>query len=395
MPRWLAFALFLTVVLSILAGVHYFLWVRLVRNPAWPAPWRTIGTVAAFVLGIGAPAVLILVRFVPRPVGSVLAWPAFIWFGTMFLLFLALLAGDLVRLALWLGERLGGGGPADPERRRQLARVVAGAAGAIGAAAAVFAVRTGLERVRIKSLDIPIGRLPAAADGTTIVQITDLHVGPTIGRAFMQDVVDRVNALAPDIVAITGDLVDGTVAELRDGVAPLADLRARRGVYFVTGNHEYYSPTEAWLAHLPTLGIRVLRNERVPIGDGEASFDLAGIDDWTAPQSHLPGHAPDLPRALAGRDASRALVLLAHQPKAIAEAAALGVDLQLSGHTHAGQIWPFTLLVRLVQPYVAGLHRHGDTWIYVSPGTGYWGPPMRIATHPEITRLVLRRGQPA
>jgi predicted MPP superfamily phosphohydrolase len=159
-------------------------------------------------------------------------------------------------------------------------------------------------------------------------------------------------------------------------------------VFFVTGNHEYFSGATAWVAELGRLGIRVLRNERVSIGQGEHAFDLAGIDDWSALR-HDDGSRPDLPGALAGRDPSRAVVLLAHQPRAVVEAAQHGVDLQLSGHTHGGQIWPFGYLVMLQQPYIAGLHRHGGTFIYVSPGTGYWGPPMRLGTRAELTRITL------
>jgi predicted MPP superfamily phosphohydrolase len=213
-------------------------------------------------------------------------------------------------------------------------------------------------------------------------------MGPTIGRRFMEDLVRRTNALAPDLVAITGDLVDGTVDELADALAPLGKLRARWGVYFVTGNHEYFSGVEGWLAHLPTLGVRVLRNERVAIGAGGDTFDLAGIEDYSA--ANYPGYGADLPRALLGRDPARELVLLAHQPRQVLEAALHGVGLQLSGHTHGGQIWPWGWVVRLVQPCVAGLARFRDTTLYVSRGAGYWGPPMRLAEPAEITRIRLR-----
>jgi predicted MPP superfamily phosphohydrolase len=215
-----------------------------------------------------------------------------------------------------------------------------------------------------------------------------VHVGPTLGREFIEELVARTNAENPDIVAITGDLVDGSVEQLREHVAPLAKLRAKHGVYFVTGNHEYYSGVDEWIGELGRIGVKVLRNERVSLADG---LDLAGVDDHSAKQMR-DDHGPDLGRALAGRDTSRALVLLAHQPRAIHEAAKHGVDLQLSGHTHGGQIWPWNFMVRLQQPYVAGLVKHGDTQLYVSSGTGYWGPPMRLGTTPEITKIVLRRG---
>jgi predicted MPP superfamily phosphohydrolase len=206
-----------------------------------------------------------------------------------------------------------------------------------------------------------------------------------IGKDFIEDIVRRVNALTPDVIAITGDLVDGSVEELAEHVAPLAKLSAKHGVYFVTGNHEYYSGAEEWIAHLRKLGVHVLRNERVRIG-GDEGFDLAGIDDHS---SAVFGHGPDLPKALAGRDADRACVLLAHQPRGVNLADSLGVDLQLSGHTHGGQMFPWNLAVRLQQPFVAGIHKLTHAQIYVSRGTGYWGPPMRVGAPAEITEIEL------
>ena len=226
--------------------------------------------------------------------------------------------------------------------------------------------------------------------GTSIVQISDVHIGPTLGKEFLATVVAQVNGLSPDIIAITGDLVDGSVAQLRDHVAPLAELRATYGVFFVTGNHEYYSGAQEWIEELARLGIRVLRNEHVAVGPEGHTIDLAGVDDWTS-AGHEVGHGHDLPGALAGRDQSREVVLLAHQPRSATEAAAHGVGLQLSGHTHGGQIMPWNFLVRLQQPFVAGLYRLKDTWVYVSRGTGYWGPPMRVGSPPEITRIELQR----
>jgi hypothetical protein len=202
--------------------------------------------------------------------------------------------------------------------------------------------------------------------------------------------VEIVNAQQPDIVAIVGDLVDGELSELREEVAPLADLVSAQGVYFVTGNHEYFVDTTAWLRHLPTLGVQVLRNERVPIVRGGASVDLAGIDDRTAISSGVPGHGADLDAALDGRDDAVPLVLMAHQPVQVAQAAAAGVGLQLSGHTHGGQLWPFDYAVRLDQPAVQGLSRVGDTQLYVTTGAGFWGPPMRIGARPEVAVVELR-----
>jgi predicted MPP superfamily phosphohydrolase len=241
-------------------------------------------------------------------------------------------------------------------------------------------------------VEVPVRlpRLPPALDGLTVVQISDLHVGPTIRQREVDRVVAQANALRPDVVAITGDLVDGTVRELGPIVEGLARLRARYGVHFVTGNHEYYSGVDAWLPYLGRLGIRVLRNERVEIGDAGARLDLAGVDDWHAGR-YGRGHGYDLGRALEGRDPERALVLLAHQPLGVEAGIRAGMGLQLSGHTHGGQIFPFNLAVRAAFRYVKGLHRldGGEGSIYVSRGTGYWGPPMRLGVPPEIARITL------
>src|SRR5262249_20380248 len=229
---------------------------------------------------------------------------------------------------------------------------------------------------------------PRSLAGYRIAQITDLHVGPTIGRAYLEDIVQRVNALEPDLVAVTGDLVDGSVEQLGPHVEPIAQLRAPDGVFFVTGNHEYFvRGLEKWLDFLRARGVRVLRNERVSIR-GSHGFDLVGIDDLTA-KSYGRGHGADLERALAGRQHDKPVVLLAHQPRQVKDAVAHGVDLQLSGHTHGGQIFPFSLLVRLFEPFLAGGFKLGQTQLYVSRGTGYWGPPMRLGAPSEITLIEL------
>jgi predicted MPP superfamily phosphohydrolase len=386
MPRAAQITVFMSIAITLVAGIHYYFWARLVRDTAMAAPWRTIATVGIVLLALMVPASMIGTRLAPQHIAAYFAYPAFVWMGAMFLLFCILVGADVLRAAGLLVARLRGA-PLDPERRQFIARTI-GVASALGASGlTVAAIGSVLRGPRLEKVEVPIAKLPAAADGLRIVQLTDIHVGPTIGRHFIEELVRRSNALEPDLVVITGDLVDGSVAELGDSVAPLAELRARHGVFFVTGNHEYYSGAAEWVRHLPTLGVRVLRNERVTIGEGAAAFDLAGIDDFSA---HGDGHKPDLPRALAGRDPGRALVLLAHQPRAIDEAERLGVDLQLSGHTHGGQIWPFSYLVYLQQPYLAGLARQGATWIYVSKGTGYWGPPMRLGMPSEITQITLR-----
>jgi uncharacterized protein len=246
----------------------------------------------------------------------------------------------------------------------------------------------------VRRVPVTLAGLDPALDGLRIVTFSDGHLSATYGGRRFERVVELVNAQRPDVVAIVGDLVDGEVSELREEVAPLADLVSEQGVFFVTGNHEYFVDTGAWLRHLPTLGVDVLRNERVAIRRGAATFDLAGIDDRTAASSGVPGHGADLDAALDGRDDATPVVLLAHQPVMVDRARAAGVGLQLSGHTHGGQLWPFDYVIRLDQPAVEGLSRHGNTQLYVSPGVGYWGPPMRVGARPEVTVVELRAPRP-
>jgi len=375
---------FLVVVGGVVFGLHYYLWARLVRDPSLPPPWSAVGKWALVALGSLSMLGTLVSRMAPRNVSSPLMWFVYVWIGLAFFAVVLLAGGDLVRAIVQIGRHVAGA-PADPARRLAIARVLGGGVAVAAVGLGVGGMANALRALAVKRVKVPIAKLASSAAGYRIVQITDVHVGPTIGKGFIEELVRRINALEPDLVAITGDLVDGSVAELGELVAPLKGLRAKDGVFFVTGNHEYYSGAADWCAFLPTLGIKVLRNEHVALGRG---FDLAGVDDFTA-KGMAPGHGPDLPRALEGRDASRALVLLAHQPKAIVEAADHGVDLVLSGHTHGGQFIPWNFAVRLQQPYVAGLHTHGSAQIYVSEGTGYWGPPMRVGTRAEITEIEL------
>jgi len=400
-PRLAQFTVFFAIVIAILGGIHFYLWARLVRDPALVEPWRRILTVGLVVAAVSVPASIFLVRSRPGPLGQGFVLLGMTWLGVSFLLFSALLATDLVRLgaAALTGSfallRHRPDVPVDPVRRQLLARAVAGGAAlAVGGASAV-AVRSALEDPEIHEVAVELARLPRALSGLSIAQISDLHVGPTIGEDKVRRVVEATNHLRPDLIAVTGDLVDGSVSALGRTVAHLGALRARYGVFFVTGNHEYYSGADEWVAFLRKLGMRVLRNERVQVGDPDASFDLAGIDDWRS-RGLAPGHGPDLRRALEGRDPERSLVLLAHQPKGVSEAIRSGVELQLSGHTHGGQIFPFNLVTAIAYPYLRGLYRHEEAGrrgsIFVSRGTGYWGPPMRLANPPEIARLVLTSG---
>ena len=241
---------------------------------------------------------------------------------------------------------------------------------------------------RVREVTVPIAGLPAALHGFSIVQLSDIHVGATIQRAYVEAIVARANGLQADLIAITGDVVDGTVAQLGSHTAPLGELRARHGVFLVTGNHEYYSGATPWVAEFRRLGLRVLMNEHAILEHDGARLALAGVTDFNA-AAFDPAQKSDPQAAIAGAPADIPRILLAHQPRSAPEAEAAGYDLQLSGHTHGGQFWPWNLFVPLQQPYVAGLHRRGRLWIYVSRGTGYWGPPKRIGAPAEITRLRL------
>lgn len=382
--RWLQVVIFLLVLIAVTASLHGFLWWQFVRAPGWNTAATHWATVVTWLLAGSIPLSLLLLRVLPRPAAEALGWVAFTWMGlAFFLLAFAVVGSSAKTLATLI----------DPSRREFFSRIAAIGAGLGAVMTSGVALRTALDRVAIKTVRVSLSKLPEAFDGMTVVQLSDIHVGPTIGKTFIEGLVAKCNALDPDVVVITGDLVDGSVAALGELVSPLRNLRAREGVYFVTGNHEYYSGADEWLEFLTTLGVRPLRNERVSITREGSAIDLAGVDDWSTRRLQILGHGTDLGAALRDRELSRVVVLLAHQPKAVAEAAQKGVDLVLSGHTHGGQIWPWNYLVKLDQPYLSGLHREGPTQVYVSEGTGYWGPPMRLGTHGEITRVVLCREQ--
>jgi hypothetical protein len=372
------------------AGIHAYVWLRLVRGADLPRRWHAAATLAVGLLFVSVPLTISSRTFAPA-LSSTLSWISMPWMALVGLTFVALAAIDAARLFGWLGRRARRApAPELPSlsRRRFLARVTGGAAATVAGASVARGMVSALGSHEVVDVEIALPKLPRELDGFTIVQLSDLHVGLTIDREFVQRVVDRTNALSPDLVALTGDLVDGNVEDLRGEVAPLAQLRARHGVFAVTGNHEYYSGVDPWIAELTRLGARYLRNERVSIGRGEASFDLAGVDDYTARGD---GHGEDLAAATGGRDPSRALVLLAHQPRQVRRAARHGVDLQLSGHTHGGQIWPWHYIVKLQQGgLLAGRYEHEGTQLYVTRGCGYWGPPVRLLAPLEITRVILR-----
>ena len=389
MPRIISFIIFMLVVIAVMGSMHWYLWTRFVRDLQLDTPWRQMLTGAMVLMLLLLVATPIMWRLFEGFVPSAVMTAIYFWMGFVVIALVVVGGLDIGRIVIDQASRFISAGPVDESRRLALARLFGGTAmlGAVGAS--VMAARSALGSPMLRKVSIALAKLPKELDKIALVQISDLHVGPTIRREYVQDVVDRTNALKPDVIVITGDLVDGTVEELAEDVAPLAQLEARLGVFFVTGNHEYYSGVGGWMRHLPTLGVRVLRNENVRIESSGAAFYLAGVDDWTAGQFGN-GHGPDLSAALADIPADACTVLLAHQPKQIIEAAERKVCVQLSGHTHGGQIWPFGVFVRLAQPYVAGLADHQGTKIYVSRGTGFWGPPMRFGAPSELTHIELR-----
>ncbi|GAA2447312.1 metallophosphoesterase [Streptomyces lavendulocolor] len=444
-------SLVLVLVVGLLGVVHWYVWRRLVRDVTVPGgPARRLGTVALIVLPLLSLGALTAGRAgVPFPLQQVLAWPGFLWLALLLYVVLALVVGEAVRPLLLRAldrraaatapgtagaaapapvsaapVRATAGAPAPPEakeapeapgapeapaspgtdgadgpdgvpaspevagpsRRLFVSRVVGGAA----AAAALGTVGHGtygvLRGPRVKRVTVPLAKLARGAHGYRIAVVSDIHLGPILGRAHTRRIVDAINATQPDIVAVVGDMVDGSVEDLGRAAEPLAELRARDGSFFVTGNHEYFSGAEEWVDHVRELGMRPLRNERVEI----AGFDLAGVND-VAGENY--GDGPDFAAALGDRDRARAAVLLAHQPVVIHDAVEHGVDLQLSGHTHGGQLWPGNFLAELANPTVAGLERYGDTQLYVSRGAGAWGPPVRVGAPSDITVVELASKQ--
>jgi predicted MPP superfamily phosphohydrolase len=364
------------VLLSVIGGTHGYFAARLVADVALPAPWSWLGYAAVW----GLCALLFIHPTAERTIGPragrILAWPAYLWLGTCLYLLLGLGLSDLVMLALgWSGL--------ETERNRALAVLgFASATMAIGMASA-------LRVPAVRRVEVAIPDLPQPLDGYRIVQISDVHIGSILRRGFARRLAERCNALQADAIAITGDLVDGRVQHLAGEVAPLADLRARDGVFFVTGNHDHYSGADAWSEHLASLGIVPLRNRQHRIERGGSVLLLAGVDDLSSRRARTSRSGFDLDAALTGWDGEHPLVLLAHDPRTFDLARHRGVHLQLSGHTHDGQLWPFRYMVRLQTRWLTGLYHVGRSALYVSRGTGFWGPPMRILAPSEITELTL------
>jgi uncharacterized protein len=397
--------MFIVILSAVLGLMHLYLWKRLVKDTTRPGRTRWLLTAVLVGLATLLLATLILPRVIGVTESAWFAWPGYIWFALLAYLFLTLLVLEPVRLALrgWVKRKLLQAStttatePAAEDeatlsqamsRRVFLARASAVAAGAASVSLVGVGAASALGPPDLIALPVRLRKLDPVFNGFRIAVVSDIHLGPLSGRAHTERIVRMINETAPDLVAIVGDLVDRTVEELGPAAEPLRNLESREGTFFVTGNHEYFVEDPlSWLRQLERLGVQPLRNENTAIRRGAAAFDLAGVND-IAGESW--SDAPDFDRALSGLDPSRPTVLLAHQPVQVEEAAARGVDLQLSGHTHGGQMWPFHYVVRAVQPSLAGLSTVGNTQLYVTRGAGFWGPPVRVGAPPDITVLFLQ-----
>lgn len=399
---------FVGLIVVVIGLIHFYLWKRLVKDPLPGKRARRIGAVVVVGLAVLAPATMIGVRSGALPW---LAWPGYLWIALMFYLLVTLAVLEIPRLALtlaWRSQRRTekaaatvSPAPAEPaavltaekppvvddkpgiDRRLVLARGAAIFAGLTAAGVTGYGVKTALGGPCIDRVQVPLAKLPRALDGTRLAVVSDIHLGPLTGVNHARRIVDVINSVQADIVCVVGDLVDGSVAELGRFAAPLADIQSRQGAYFVTGNHEYYSGFQEWVDEVARLNIRPLRNERLELG----GLDLAGVNDLGGADA---GDPPDFAKALGDRDQARPVVLMAHQPIAARDAAPFGVDLQVSGHTHGGQMAPFNLLVKLEQPVVSGLGKVDGVPVYVTNGAGFWGPPVRVGAPPQVSVLELR-----
>ena len=365
-------------ILLLLLGVPW--WTLLSAGTHWPTVVVVVGTGLFAAAFVGLPVMMTLGHGRRRLDWAAVTGDALL--GAMWVLFVWSVLSVLLRLTLVVL------GIEDPER----SRVVAGAVLAVVVGLLAWGCAEAMRVPRIRQVDVDISGLGSGLEGLRVAVITDTHYGPIDRTRWSTAVVDRVNELDADVVCHVGDIADGTVDVREVQARPLAAVRARLARVYVTGNHEYFSEAEGWLDYIDGIGWDALHNRHIVVERDGDQLVIAGVDDATARASGVAGHGANLEAALADTDPAVPVMLLAHQPKQVVEAVAAGVDLQISGHTHGGQIWPFNFLVRLDQPVVQGLSRHGErTQLYTSRGTGFWGPPFRVFAPSEITLLTLRR----
>jgi uncharacterized protein len=365
---------------TLLALLHVYIGSRLLPSLPMGAAGKGIMITALLASCLVMPLALIARSVRHAAWSDRLAWMGLLTTGLFSTLLVLTVSRDVVLLAAVV---------AWPHQLQHIQAVSAVLVIALACAITLIGLINARRRARVVEVQVPLPGLPANLHGFSIAQISDVHVGPTIKRRYVEAIVDAVNELGADVIVVTGDLVDGSVRQLAPHVAPLGRLSAQHGTYFVTGNHEYYSGATAWTRELRRLGMRVLLNEHVVLACGQDRIVVAGVTDYGA--HHFdPSHRSDPAAALRGAPADAAVrILLAHQPRSAAAAASAGFDIQLSGHTHGGQFWPWNHFVRLQQPFTAGLNRLGQLWVDTSRGTGYWGPPKRFGAPSEITRIRL------
>jgi predicted MPP superfamily phosphohydrolase len=367
--------LFIIVFTSVLALVNFYVYRRFFRRLS--PVIRKIGALLMLVIMAGEILFALdrMYDFIPESIAVYLLLGVFI--GTTFMLFVIAVIYDLV---ISVSQKV----PFDQERRRVIkvafdTTVLVAAAYYLGRG-----VSEGTKFPEVKDVIVRIKDFPF--NGFTIVQLTDVHIGRTIKRNFLKEIVAQTNAMCPDMVVITGDLFDLPPEKIMDDLQPLKTLQAP--TYFVTGNHEYYVGVESVFEAVDSLGIRALSNEAVRFGNDIGSFNLVGLNDLTG--NSFGTRPPDADAAYRDVDPSKPTIVLSHQPRSLPLVDGKRCDLMLCGHTHGGQIFPFGLLVMLAQPYLYGLHEFAPgKQIYVSRGTGYWGPPLRVLAPSEISRLVI------
>ncbi len=385
--------LFGVVASTIWIGVHFYIGHRLIHQTRVRATWRPYAWSV-----VGLHAVLAPIAFFWRrahPEGAIyeaLNLVTYIGMGFTFTLLIYLLVKDIIHLMVVASDRLRSRQPSEPdqERRNLLAGSFNLGAFAVAGVSSAKGYRNATKPPAVEEVEVPVEGLPRGLDGFTIVQLSDLHIGPTLRGDFLDAIVDRVNELDADAIAITGDLIDGYVEDLAAELTGLDRLEAREGVFFVTGNHEYYWDGPAWARFIESKGIRVLLNDHQLVERGDARLLVGGVTDYRA-ERQFESHATDPFKAIEDAPEHDFSLLLAHQPTSVYNAKKAGWDMQISGHTHGGQFFPWNLFVGLYHEFSAGLDRLDDMWIYVSRGAGYWGPPNRHGAPSEITHITLKR----
>jgi len=391
--------MFYIIALSIWLVIHLYVGASIISPMNLSLSYKIIAWAGVLISYSLVPLIFTFRVAPPKPVFyQPLFWATFILFGYITTLFPLLMAKDI---AMWSWGKLGKysslntqqgsvGFHSDLERRRNVTHQMNMGMMGITAALMLLGMYRAAAAPQVNRVEIPIQGLSKQLDGFKIALISDIHISPTVHGDTVADIVRRVNELGPDLVAHTGDMVDGTVEEMAHDAEPLARLNARHGVFFVTGNHEYYWDLAGWQKVIKQFGHVTLNNEHRLVEHNGARLLVAGVTDYSA-GGHDPIHRSDPAKALEGAPDHDYTIMLAHQPRSVEAIFATGkVDLQLSGHTHGGQYFPWNFIVRFFHPVDPGLTDYKGMWVYLTRGSVYWGPPLRFGSPKEISLLVLR-----